>query len=147
MLAAILAFLAGLGVALQASLNLELRQRLGQPVLAALVSFLVGTSALAVLYLVTARAAGRPIAGGAAGAPWWAWLGGLCGAYFVWSAIIVTQRLGPALFFGLVVAGQLVASAVIEHFGWFGVARHPFSLLRAGGAVLLMAGLALMRAR
>lgn len=144
---ATLAFLAGLGIALQTSVNLELRQRLGQPVLAALVSFLVGTLALAVLWVATARGAGRPLAANVAGAPWWAWIGGLFGAYFIFSAIIATQRLGPALFFGLVVAGQLVASAVIEHFGWFGVPRHPFSLLRAGGAVLLMAGLALMRAK
>lgn len=141
-----LAFLAGLGVALQASVNLELRQRLGQPVLAALVSFVVGTSALALLWLVTARGGGgRTFATTAAGVPWWAWTGGLFGAYFVWSAIIATQRLGPALFFGLVVAGQLAASTVIEHFGWFGVERHPISLVRVGGVVLLMAGLGLMR--
>ena len=142
-----LAFLAGLGVALQASVNLELRMRLGQPVLAALISFMVGTAALALLWVATSRGAARPLGLSAANAPWWAWIGGLFGAYFVWSAIIATQRLGPALFFGLVVAGQLVASTVIEHFGWFGVPRHPISLVRVGGAVLLMAGLALMRAK
>ena len=148
MLATILAFLAGLGVALQASVNLELRQRLGHPVLAALISFVVGTSALALLYVVTARGGGgRTLAASAAGVPWWAWTGGLFGAWFVWSAIIATARLGPALFFGLVVAGQLVASTVIEHFGWFGVARHPISLVRVGGVLLLMAGLGLMRAK
>jgi bacterial/archaeal transporter family-2 protein len=147
MLATLLALLAGLGIAVQTSVNLELRQRLGQPVLAALVSFVVGTLALGLLWLVTVRGAGRPLVGGAAGAPWWAWLGGLCGAYFVWSAIFATARLGPALFLGLVVAGQLVTSATIEHFGWFGVARHPISLVRVGGVLLLMAGLALMRAK
>jgi transporter family-2 protein len=140
-----LAFAAGFGVALQASVNLELRQRLGQPVLAALISFLVGTLALAALYLATARGAGRPLGGSVAGAPWWAWVGGLFGAYFVWSAIVATQRIGPALFFGLVVTGQLVASTLIEHFGWFGMPRHPLSLARAAGALLLLGGLALMR--
>ena len=142
-----LAFLAGLGIALQTSVNLELRNRLGQPVLAALVSFLVGTLALTALWLVTARGAARPLAASATGAPWWAWIGGLFGAYFIWSAIVATQRLGPALFFGLVVTGQLVASAVIEHFGWFGIARQPMTLVRAGGALLLLGGLALMRAK
>jgi transporter family-2 protein len=145
MLATTLAFLAGLGIALQASVNLELRNRLGNPVLAALVSFLGGTLALAVLWLATARGAARPIGTTVAGAPWWIWIGGLLGAYFIWSAIIATQRLGPALFFGLVVAGQLVASTIIEHYGWFGVPRHPVSLPRIGGALLLMGGLALMR--
>jgi transporter family-2 protein len=145
MLAAILAFVAGIGIALQASVNLELRVRLGQPVLAALISFVVGTAALGVLYLATARGAARPLALSAAGAPWWAWIGGLFGAYFVWSAIIATQRLGPALFFGIVVTGQLVASTIVEHFGWLGVARQPISLVRVGGALLLLGGLALMR--
>ena len=144
---ATLAFLAGLGIALQTSVNLELRQRLGQPVLAALVSFLVGTLALAALWVATARGAARPLGAGAAGAPWWAWIGGLFGAYFIWSAIVATQRLGPALFFGLVVAGQLAASVTIEHFGWFGIPRQPMSLVRAAGALLLLGGLALMRAK
>ena len=139
-----LAFAAGLGIALQTVVNLELRNRLGHPVLAALVSFLVGTVALAALFLAT-RGAARPTGATVAGAPWWAWIGGLFGAYFIWTAIVATQRIGPALFFGLVVAGQLVASAVIEHFGWFGIPRHPLSLARIGGALLLIGGLALMR--
>ena len=145
MLATLLAFVAGLGIALQASVNLELRNRLGNPVLAALVSFLVGTVALTVLWFATARGVARPLGTTVAGAPWWIWIGGVLGAYFIWSAIIATQRLGPALFFGLVVAGQLVASTIIEHYGWFGVPRHPVSLPRIGGALLLMGGLALMR--
>ena len=145
-LAVTLAFLAGLGIALQTVVNLELRQRLGQPVLAALVSFLVGTLALAALYLATSRGVARPLGvAGAAAVPWWAWIGGLFGAYFIWTAIVATGRIGPALFFGLVVTGQLVASAVIEHFGWFGITRQPLSLPRVGGALLLLGGLALMR--
>src|SRR5690349_6099966 len=145
MVATLLAFAAGLGLALQASVNLELRMRLGQPVLAALVSFVVGTVALAVLWLVTARGVMRPAGMSLSGAPWWIWIGGLLGAYYIWGAIIATQRLGPALFFGLVVAGQLMASTVIEHYGWLGVARHPISPARIGGALLLLGGLALMR--
>lgn len=145
--AALLALVAGVGIALQALVNLELRQRLGQPALAALVSFLVGSAVLAVLALATFRGQPRVELAAVRGAPWWSWVGGAFGAYFVWSAIVATQRLGPMMFFALVVAGQLVASTVIEHHGWLGAARQEFTPMRAVGVALLLAGLFVLRWR
>ena len=145
--AILLALVGGVGIALQALVNLELRQRLGHPALAALVSFLVGTAVLAVLALATLRGQPRVDLAAVRGAPWWAWVGGAFGAYFVWVAIVATQRLGPVMFFALVVAGQLVASTVIEHHGWLGAARQSFTPLRALGVALLMAGLFVLRWR
>lgn len=145
--AVLLALVAGLGLALQALVNLELRQRLGQPALAALVSFLVGAAVLGVLVLASLRGQPRVELSAVRGAPWWAWIGGAFGAYFVWSAIVATQRLGPMLFFALVVAGQLVASTVIEHYGWLGAARQAFTPMRAVGVALLLAGLFVLRWR
>ena len=139
----LLALAAGTALPVQAGVNASLAKWTGHTALAALISFGVG-SVMLLAYALALRPA-LPAASHLAQAPWWAWIGGLFGAYFIWTAIVATGRIGPALFFGLVVTGQLVASAVIEHFGWFGIARHPISLPRIGGALLLLGGLALMR--
>jgi transporter family-2 protein len=140
------ALLAGAGLAVQVAVNARLRAHLAHPVLAALVSFVVGTAALAAaaaaLGMLRADAAAVRQA---AAAPWWAWAGGLCGAYYVFTGVVLTPRLGPALYFGLLVTGQLVTSLVLEHRAWLGVPAHPMSAGRLAGVALLLAGVALVR--
>jgi transporter family-2 protein len=43
------------------------------------------------------------------------------------------------------IAGQLAAALVLDHFGLFGLARHPVTLTRAAGLVLVLVGAALVR--
>jgi bacterial/archaeal transporter family-2 protein len=40
----------------------------------------------------------------------------------------------------LTVSGALIASLVVDHFGWFRMDVHPVTLTKLGGAVLLIAG-------
>ena len=138
------AVLAGSGLAVQAGLNAQLRIWLNHPVMAALISFMVGT--LALFATALALGAARPRAAALVAVPWWVWLGGVLGAYFVFATIVIAPRIGPALFFGLLVSGQLVASLVLEHYGLLGFAIHPVSVGRVCGALLLVAGVALLRA-
>jgi transporter family-2 protein len=72
-----LAFVAGTAVPVQFAVNAELRGAAGGPVIAAAISFLVGTLALLVAVLVTGEEAPAP--SDLAGAPWWAWPGGFSG--------------------------------------------------------------------
>jgi transporter family-2 protein len=60
-------------IALQAPTNAILAKAGGSPVLAALISFAVGTFAL---FLVWLPSGNRPSAQAFAGLPWYAWLGG-----------------------------------------------------------------------
>jgi transporter family-2 protein len=140
------AVLAGGGLAVQVAVNAQLRTYLAHPVIAALVSFAVGTVVLGVaaaaLGVLGADAAALHQA---ARAPWWAWAGGLCGAYYVFTGVALTPRLGPALYFGLLVTGQLAASLLLEHRGLLGVPAHPVSAGRVAGVLLLLAGVALIR--
>ena len=66
----------------------------------------------------------------------------------------IAQAVGPLLpahpgwraaLVGLVVAGQLVASLVLDHFGWLGFPQHTLSVPRAIGALLILAGVLLVR--
>lgn len=132
----------GVGLVVQVGMNSTLRALLGSPVVAALISFLVGSLALAGYLLLTRTP--LPVRAQLAQVPAWAWLGGVLGAFYVASSVIVGPRLGAATLLALVVLGQLGTSLVVDHFGWLGFAQHPLTLMRLFGAVLLFGGVLLI---
>lgn len=77
-------------------------------------------------------------------APWWAWLGGLTGAFYGVAAILLANRLGAATLMALVVAGQLLCSVLLDHFGWIGFEVHPAGWGRIIGCMLMVVGFALI---
>lgn len=131
------ALLAGATMPLQAGINLRLRHSLGDPVLAALVSFAVGTLALAVYGLST-----RPLPTSAmiSGAPWWAWTGGMLGAFFVSATIVLAGQLGATTTMAWLLAGQFTFALVLDHYGLVSFAVREVSLPRIAGVVLLVIG-------
>jgi transporter family-2 protein len=140
----VLAVLAGAGLAAQVVVNAELRATTQSALWAAVISFFVG---LAGLLLVTA-AVREPLAtGGWARAPWWSWTGGLLGAVYIGLAAPLARQLGAALLLALVIAGQVITSILIDHYGMFGAPVHRLSAGRIIGASLLVAGVALIRWR
>lgn len=141
LLLSLFAFAAGVVLPVQVGVNATLRGPLGNPVMAALTSFLVGSLGLAV-FLVLTRAS-LPARTALAMVPPWAWLGGLLGAFYVSTTIIVGPRLGAATLLSLSVLGQLVASLVIDHYGWLGFPTHPISSVRLAGALLVFGGVLL----
>jgi len=110
--------------------------------LATFFSFATGTLALAAYLLVTRIEWPTRQALGAV--PWWAWSGGLLGVFYVVTATVVGPRLGVAVFFALVVLGQLFSSLLVDHFGWLGFVQHSISWSRIAGASLLLAGVVLI---
>lgn len=137
----ILALAAGATMPVQAGINLRLRQALGDPVFAALVSFSVGTAALAV-YSFAMRPV--PTAAMAASAPWWAWTGGLLGAFFVSVSIVLAANLGAATSMAWLLTGQFLAALVLDHYGLIAFQVHEISLPRIIGVVLLVIGAVLV---
>ena len=140
----LLAVIAGSVLPVQAGINAQLRVTLANPLAATLVSFLVGTVALALVALA-ARVA-LPPAGALERAPWWHWTGGLLGAVYVAMMIVLAPRLGAATLIAAVVAGQMLASLVLDHYALVGFPAHPISLQRMLGAALVIGGVALVRA-
>lgn len=129
-------------IAAQPPINAKLGQTLGNPFLAAAVSFLAGSTAIALTCLLTRT--GLPSATQVAAVPWWAWLGGVLGVVFVTSAIVITPRLGAASFIAAIVTGQMVASVALDHFGLVGLPKRPVDWVRATGAILIIAGVFLI---
>lgn len=138
--------LAGAGVAAQPAFNAQLASELGSPLRAALVNFLAGATVLSVIVLATAsRAGGLPAPRTLLQVPPHLWLvGGTLGALFVATATWATPKVGAGIFFATLVAAQLVAAMLLDHFGLLGLAERPASLVRIGGAVLLVIGAVLM---
>ena len=137
------ALAAGVMIPFQAGINAQLSTWVGGPMRAALVSFAVGTLGLLVLSLALFR--DWPSPGKLADAPWWIWVGGLLGAFYVFGSIVTAPRLGAVTLVAAVLAGQALASVLIDHFGWVGFDEHPVNLGRIAGLVLLAAGVALVR--
>jgi transporter family-2 protein len=139
----ILAIIAGITVPTQGALNNKMAGTVESPILAALLSFVMGTTALVIYVLLSGTPIGNLALTRNASAI--SWTGGLFGAFFVTSTVLLIPRIGVAMTFGLVVAGQMLASLVFDHFGLLGVEVKPVSVPRVIGVVLVVAGVALIR--
>jgi transporter family-2 protein len=86
-----------------------------------------------------------PALGALAEAPWWVWAGGLLGSVFVTAAAAFAPRLGAATFISVTIAGQALVSVLLDHFGAVGFSERPVTPLRLLGALLLVAGVLMVR--
>jgi bacterial/archaeal transporter family-2 protein len=127
---------------IQAALNGKLMRTFGHPVIGATISFLTGTIAL-FIYAFSVRANFQVSL--IKETQWYHWIGGLIGAIYVTGIIMIIPRLGAALAFSLIVAGQLMMSVIMDHFGLFGVPVNPVSPAKLLGFLLLLGGVILIR--
>lgn len=139
----ILTLLAGCLMPVQPAVNATLAQAMDSPYLASFFSFLTGTVGLGLMCLALRLdwPAGRVLVG----LPWWNWTGGLMGALFVTMTIVAVPRIGAMSVMAILVTGQMLMSLVMDHFGWLGIPAQPVTLPRIAGAVLLLAGVVLIR--
>lgn len=138
----LLVLAAGAMIALQAPTNAILARAGGSPVLAALISFAVGTLALAIVWLASGS---RPRPASFAGLPAYAWLGGTYGAVYVAVAAYAAPRIGLASLITIGIAGQIAMALILDHMGALGLPREPVNLGRIAGALLVVAGVVLVR--
>ncbi len=140
----VIALVAGGLIALQAPINAEAASRLGNPVTAATMSFLVGTSALVVLTLLFARQSVQLEA--FKSLPLYMLIGGgLLGAVYVTVNILLAPRIGVAALMALGIAGQLFAALLIDRFGLFGLVERGLTFGRVSGALLVLVGALMVR--
>jgi transporter family-2 protein len=138
-----LAIGAGGSFIMQQAVNANLRTEIGSAWWAGLVSYLGGTLAMLVMVL----AFREPLFAfpSAAKSSWVSWTGGLFGAVYIASSIILVPKLGAATTVAFIVLGQMLGSLLFDHFGLFGVPVHEITAVRGVGTVLLLAGVILIR--
>jgi transporter family-2 protein len=127
----------------QFGINAQLAHWLGSSIRAAFVSFLVGAFALLVIAVFIRKP--LPSTARLGEVPWWVWIGGFLGAFYVAGSIVTAPKLGAATLTAAVVAGQSLASILVDRFGWVGFKEHPLSPGRLLGMALVAGGVALVR--
>ena len=138
----VLALIAGFLMAVQAPTNAILGKASGSPVVAAFISFVVGTLALGA---VAAGTSGRFLAPELKAVPWYAWLGGFYGAFFVAIAAFGAPKIGVGPLLTAAIGGQLIGAILLDHFGMLGLSRQPVSLEKVAGVALVLFGAWLVR--
>ena len=138
--AALLAFAAGLGGAMQIAVQGRLGDRVGT--LEALATAAVVGGVIAISTLLVARRSLSGIGDAVAG-PKWQLLGGMMSALIILAITVAGPRIGVVATTAFLIAAQLSLATIIDRYGWFGVERVAFAWPRVFGVVLLLAGAAL----
>jgi transporter family-2 protein len=121
---------------LQAAANVQLSGAMASPFGASALQ--LGVAAL-VLAGVAAVAGSLDALGRLGDAEPWAVVGGLGSAVYITAGIVLFPRLGAIVTAALIIAGQMLASLLLDGFGWLGVARTtpgPGALLGVAAVVV-----------
>lgn len=134
--------LIGVSLASQAGVNAQLRTALSSPIQAAFISFLIGTIVLGAI----AFTRGEPWfkANSIVNIPWWAWLGGVLGAFNIAMSIFLAPKLGALVLAVSIVVGQISASLLFDQNGWLAYPKIDITPNRVVGALLVVVGLFLV---
>jgi transporter family-2 protein len=136
------AFCVGIAMSVQAAVNSQLASAIGaNSVAAALVSFSCGT--LVLLAAALAKGGLGATLSALPGVPLWKFAGGFLGAAFVFGTVFLAPRIGLLNLIVLVIAGQLLASMAIDHFGLIHMAMRQVSPVRIAGALVVVTGVAI----
>ena len=134
-----------LGGALQstgAAMNGQLKNSLINPYLASAISFAMITFLFTALFFIMPHP--LPTTANIAGMPWWAPIGGLVGALQGYMGLTQVNKVGAGPFMGFTVTASLIASLLIDHYGFSRMNLHPLNWLRGLGALLLVGGVTLI---
>jgi transporter family-2 protein len=124
-----LTILAGIANAIQPGQNATLSKSLGLPVTAGLITLLVSSAAL----LIGGLALGKL-----------EMLGGFFSVLLILAQLYASPAIGAASFLGIIVTVGVAVSLVLDNYGWVGFPVHPASLWRVLGALLMIAGVAMV---
>jgi transporter family-2 protein len=129
------AVVSGAFVALQQRINGDLGHDLGDPLVAAVVSFGTG---LAVMCALMLRRAPRQLLPRLAQVPWWSRLGGLGGATLVFVGATAAPKVGVAILTVGLVSGSVVGALLVDRVGLAPGGRHALTPPRLLGAALCL---------
>jgi transporter family-2 protein len=140
-LAVMLTAAVGGAVALQAPINSGLGRAVGT-FQGALISFLVGTTILVALASFADGGLGQIAE--ARHVAWYYLIGGALGVAYVSAVLVTVRSLGAGGVTAATIAGQLTMALIVDQLGILGVAKHPVTVGRVAGVVLLAAGVYLV---
>ena len=140
-LLAVVMIIAGVGIPIMAALNAGLGTRLGNPIPAAFVLFLLALAVTAVLTFSNPL----PSKDQVIAIPIHYYLGGLFVAFYILSITWIAPKIGLGNAIFLVLIGQLVAAIIIDHYGLLNASKTSVIAARIAGVGLMVAGIYLAR--
>lgn len=137
-----IAFIAGSFLPIQAGLNTKMGKAIESPLYASMISFVTGALA-ALIYIAFTRP--HVSWAGIKTVPAYVWVAGALGAFYVTAVILAFPKIGPALTFGLVVAGQMLIAILLDHFNILVAQQHSINIWRILGMLLIVGGVIIIR--
>lgn len=139
----VIVFICGALLPFQAGLNARLGKSIDSPTYASLFSFIVGALTVAIYLQFTKETVTWA---GLKSASISSWLGGgVTGAIFITASMLALPRIGMAMTFGLIVAGQVIVSVLLDHFDILVAEQHSFNMWRLLGIILIIGGVLIVR--
>ncbi len=142
-LSMLLVFLAGAMLPMQAGVNSQLARHGSGALWAAGISFFIGTLTLLTIFVFLRQP--WPVLAQLKMAPLWSWTGGFMGAFFVSCMAFFAPKLGAATLLALIIAGQMTASVILDHQGWFGFNVQHINVGRIAGLACIALGIFLIK--
>ena len=127
----------------QGAINAHLGKSLNHPLQATFISFF--GAILFLIILLVALNPPLPSVSQLKSTPAFYFTGGIYGVIFVTTILMLAPRIGIANTLVATIIGQLIISVILDHFGVFGLLRHPVNGFRLLGCVGLMISLYLIQ--
>lgn len=134
--------LCGMFIAIQASTNTVLLNNIGNAVWVGVILFSIGLVYLLMLALITQAQLNFS---SMFNAPIWSYMGGIVVASYVVLITFIVPKLGVSHAIFLILFGQILASILVDHFGWFSLAVHQINGKRMTGVCFMLVGIYLAR--
>lgn len=144
----LLGITAGAILPIQGAINSLLRHDLHASLAVGLTSFVVATLTMMPLLLfstVVMQKGPKPDLRGFPAIPWWSWIGGIAGAYYVMIVFTAIPAIGAATTVGLTIAGQQLMSVLVDRYGLLCLPQRPIAMVRMLSVFLLLIGVACIR--
>ncbi|CAO3692801.1 unnamed protein product [Rhizopus stolonifer] len=136
--AGFLIVLGGICIAFQAGCNATLNKYGGRS-FSSVVSFSTGTLCCLIFFLIDIYAVKTPLpTEHVKTTPWYGWVGGILGAFYVVMNILMVPKYGAATVLSIFVSSQIIMACVIDHFALVGVAQRTFTVWRIIGSLGLV---------
>ncbi len=136
----LIAFCAGIVLAIQAAINAQLAISLaGQSVISAFISFFTG--AIVLFFVCLWKTDLLNTLPSLYKLESWKFLGGTLGAFIVFTTIFLSPKLGITNMLFFIIIGQLISAAIIDHYGLLGMSVKSFDLWKFIGFLIIGFGL------
>ena len=134
------AFLAGVAMARQGTMNSAVSKAIGLSES----TFVVHLTATLVMIAILLLGLGNGNWGNYGTIPWYYYAGGLIGVAITYGVVISIAKLGAAVATTSIIVGQVLTACLLDHFGLFGLEKIPLTWMKLLGVGFLALGAKLL---